>query len=653
MIPKETIEEIFRTARIEDVVEDFVPLRKAGSDYKALSPFTNEKTPSFMISPSKQIFKDFSSGKGGNVVTFLMEHEQLSYPEALRFLARRYNITVPEEDDEEAREEQKEKESLFIITEFAERYFREQLQNTDEGRSVGLQYFRERGYDDASIEAFKLGYAPKGWEQFTQKALEKGYKLDYLQRTGLTKVKEGTEKRFDFFRERVMFPIHDITGRTVGFGGRLLRKDQKAPKYLNSPESPIYDKSSVLYGLYQAKKEIAHEDRAYLVEGYTDVIALHQAGVKNVAATSGTSLTKQQVRLLKRFSKNVTLLFDGDEAGQKATERGLDLFLEEGMNVRVLLLPEGEDPDSFSKELDPETLKSYFDEEAQDLIRYKASLSAEEAKNDPVRKAEWVKGVTDSIALIPDHILRSFYIRECGQTLDVDEQALVMEVNKARRQRLKSKRERQEEEAAINDDQEEVHKEQPKESGPIAPIPQEEELIRLMIEHSERTLQVPVQYEEEGEEQEEEVPLPTYVLNELDADSIQMKEPRHQQILEIFREIEGETLPASKVMELLLNRDPTLQEYAVHLTTSKESISPKWRDKRVHPPAKDEKLLKIVDNGIIALKEKRIEAMLEALQERFNKVENNEEEERLLWEQGRLIEAKKEFNKRLNRVIIK
>ncbi len=651
MIPKETIEEIFRTARIEDVIEDFVPLKKAGSDLKALSPFSNEKTPSFTVSPSKQIFKDFSSGKGGNVVTFLMEHEQLSYPEALHYLAKRYNIPIPEEeDDEEAQKEQKEKEALFIVTEFAEKYFMDQLNNTDEGRSVGLQYFRERGFDDATIENFRLGYAPKGWDHFTRTAQEKGYKLDILQKTGLTKAKD--EKRYDFFRERVMFPIHDISGRTVGFGGRLLREDQKAPKYLNSPESPIYDKSRVLYGLYQGKREIAHEDRAYLVEGYTDVIALYQAGVKNVAATSGTSLTKQQVHLLRRFSKNVTLLFDGDEAGQKATERGFELFLEEGMNVKVLLLPEGEDPDSFSKEREPEELKAYFDENAQDLVRYKAALSAEEAQDDPVKKAELVKGVTDTISLIPDHILRQFYIRECSETLDVDEQALVMEVNKARRQRLKSKRERQEEDEAIQE-KEAPFKEQPQESTPLSPVPQEKELIRLMIEHSERTLEVPVRYEESEEEKEEEVPLPTYILNELDADGIEMKDPRHQKILETLREIEGETVPSARVLELLLKEDPALQEYAVHLTTSKESLSPKWREKRVYPPAKDERLLKIVNNGIIALKEKRIEAMLEELQERFKNVENEEEEEKLLWEQSRLVEAKKGFNQELDRVIIK
>ena len=653
MIPKETISEIMETARIEEVLEDFVPLKKAGADFKALSPFTNEKTPSFLVSPSKQIFKDFSSGKGGSVVTFLMEHEQLSYPEALRHLAKRYNINIPEENDEAAQQEQQEKEALFIVTEFAERYFQEQLNQTDEGRSVGLQYFRERGFDDDTIEIFGLGYAPKAWEKLTQTALEKGYKLDFLQKTGLTKVNAEKEKRFDFFRERVMFPIQDITGRTVGFGGRLLREDQKAPKYLNSPESAIYDKSRVLYGLFQAKKAIAQADRCYLVEGYTDVIALHQAGVKNVAATSGTSLTNEQVRLIKRFTKNVTLLFDGDEAGQKATERGLDLFLEEGLNVKVLLLPKGEDPDSFRKERDSESLKHYFDQEAQDLIRYKAALSAEQAKDDPVKKAELVKGVTDSISLIPDHILRSFYIRECSQTLDTDEQALVMEVNKARRQRLKSQRERKEENEAISEEQEKPQKPQPQETAPVAPIPQERELLRLMVEHSERILNVTVYYEESEEEHEEEIPLPTYILNELDADSIEMKDPRHKQILEKFRELEGETVPTSRILELLLKEDPSLQEYAVHISTSKESLSPKWRDKRVYPPEKDEKILKIVNNGIVALKEKRIETMLQELQERFNKVEEREDEERLLWEQSRLIEAKKEFNQALDRVIIK
>lgn len=653
MIPKETISEILETARIEEVIEDFVPLKKAGSDLKALSPFSNEKTPSFTVSPSKQIFKDFSSGKGGSVVTFLMEHEQLSYPEALRWLARKYNIQIPEEDDEEAQAEQKEKEGLFIVTEFAERFFREQLHDTDEGRSVGLQYFRERGFEDEVIEKFGLGYAPKAWEALMNAARAKGYKLDQLEKTGLIKVKE--EKRFDFFRERVIFPIHNITGRTVGFGGRLLREDQKAPKYLNSPESPIYDKSRILYGLFQAKKAIAKEDRCFLVEGYTDVIALHQAGVENVAATSGTSLTQEQVRLIRRFTRNVTLLFDGDEAGQKASERGLDLFLEEGLNVRVLLLPEGEDPDSFSKERDSETLKEYFEKEAQDLIHYKAAVSAEEGKRDPISRAEMVKGVTDSIAKIPDHILRSFYIKECSQTLDVEEQALVQEVNKARRKRIKDRRQRQEEDEAISDSGAEGSTPQPKEDpGPKAPVPQEQELIRLMIEHSDRTLLISTEDEEGGEDKEEEIPLPSYILNELEADGIKMHDEKHRRILSFFRSFEEDHPDSSSILSSLMKEDPTLQEYAVELTTTKDSLSPKWEEKhRIHTPSRDENLLHIVENGINALKEKKIEEMLEELRERFDHVEDQGEEVRLLQEQSRLIEAKKNFNRQLGRVVVK
>lgn len=589
------------------------------------------------------------------MVSFLMEHEQLSYPEALRYLARKYNIEIPEADDEEAQKEQAEKESLYIVSEFAERYFREQLHKSEEGRSIGLQYFKERDFTEETIEQFGLGFAPNKWDDLTKTATSKGYKLDFLEKTGLTKVKE--EKRYDFFRERVIFPIHDITGRTVAFAGRALRDDQKGPKYLNSPESPIYHKSKILYGLYQAKKEIAQEERCYIVEGYTDVLALHQAGVRNVVATSGTALTREQVRVIKRMTRNVTLIFDSDEAGQQATQRGLDLFLEEAMHVKVLQLPEGKDPDSFSKDRDAEGLKQYFEENASDLIHYKAALSAEKAADDPVAKAEMVKGVTDSIALIPDHILRSFYIKECSQTLSVEEQALVMEVNKVRRKRIKEQRQKRDasEEEAPDTEQEQESKAppQPKEFAPEAPIPQEQELIRIMIEYSQQMVPLETEEEEGTDDEEDALPLPFFIIQELDCDGIEMIDPRHKRIMDIFREHREETPGSSRIFELLMNEDPSLQEYAVHLTARKDTVSPNWREKhRIHTPTKDQNLLKIAHKGIMALKEKQIDKIRRETQEKLRSEGNSDEKVKSILEELRRWDvARKTFNNRLDRVV--
>jgi len=423
LISRTTIDQVFETSRVEEVIGDFVQLKKSGSNYKGLSPFSDERTPSFMVSPVKQIWKDFSSGKGGNAVTFLMEHEHFSYPEAIKYLAKKYNIEIEEtEQTDEQKQQADERESMYLITEFASNYFQDILNNTDQGKAIGLSYFKERGFTNKTIKEFGLGYSLDQWQAFTDDALKQGYNLDYLQKTGLTIVKE--DKRFDRFKGRVMFPIQSMSGRVLGFGGRILTNDKKAAKYVNSPESDIYHKSKVLYGIYHAKKSIAKENNCYLVEGYTDVIQFHQKGVKNVVASSGTALTPEQIRLINRLTPNITVLFDGDAAGIRASLRGIDLILEQGMNVKVCTFPEGEDPDSFAKQNTLEELTLYLEENAKDFIEFKASLLMDEAASDPIKKADLIRDMVVSISKIPDRIKKEIYVQECAKIMDISEAVL-------------------------------------------------------------------------------------------------------------------------------------------------------------------------------------------------------------------------------------
>jgi len=423
LISKFTIDQVFDTARVEEVIGDFVQLKKSGSNFKGLSPFSEERTPSFMVSPVKQIWKDFSTGKGGTSVSFLMEHEHFTYPEAIKYLARKYNIeveeTVQSDSDKEAAGE---RESMYLVSEYARTYYQNTLLKTDAGKAIGLSYFKERGFTDETIKEFQLGYSTDAWSGLTDTALKKGYKLKYLESTGLSIVKET--KQFDRFKGRVMFPIHSMSGRVLGFGGRILAKNEKAAKYLNSPESDIYHKSKVLYGIYYAKQTIAKEDNCYLVEGYTDVIQFYQKGVKNVVSSSGTALTPDQIRLINRLTKNITVLFDGDPAGIRAALRGIDLILEQGMNVKICTFPEGEDPDSFAKQNTLEELQTYLKENAKDFIAYKASLLMEEAQNDPVAKANLIRDMVTSISKVTDNIQREIYVRECSRIMDISEEVL-------------------------------------------------------------------------------------------------------------------------------------------------------------------------------------------------------------------------------------
>lgn len=427
MISRSTIDRVFETARVEEVIGEFVQLKKAGSNFKGLSPFTDEKSPSFMVSPVKQIWKDFSTGKGGNAVSFLMEHEHYSYPEAIKFLAKKYNIEIEEtaQSDQE-KEQMNERESMFLVSNFAKDYFHDVLLNTTQGKAIGLSYFKERGFREDIIKKFDLGYCLDTWDSFTNEALKKGYDIKYLASTGVTIVREN--KQFDRFKGRVMFPIHSMSGRILGFGGRTLSSDKKTAKYVNSPESDIYHKSKILYGIYQAKKEIAKQDNCFLVEGYTDVISFYQSGIENVVASSGTALTSDQIRLVNRLTKNITVLFDGDAAGIRASIRGIDLILEQGMNVKVVTFPDGEDPDSFAKKHTEVALREYLEESSQDFINFKVSLLMKEASNDPVKKAGLIRDIVASISKIPDSIQREVYVQECSRIMEISERVLFSEL---------------------------------------------------------------------------------------------------------------------------------------------------------------------------------------------------------------------------------
>ena len=447
MISQSTIDSVFETARVEEVIGDFVNLKRAGSNFKGLSPFSDERSPSFMVSPAKGIWKDFSTGKGGNSVKFLMEHSQFTYPEAIRYLARKYNIEIEETEQTDAEKAMTDvRESMYLVSEFAKEYFHHTLLHSEEGKAIGLSYFKERGFTDETIKKFGLGYSPETWDALTKEALGKGYKLEFLESTGLTIARE--DRPFDRFKGRVMFPIESMSGRVLGFGGRILTNDKKAAKYLNSPESDIYHKSKVLYGIFQAKQSIAKLNNCYLVEGYTDVIQFNQAGIENVVASSGTALTPDQIRLVNRLTRNITVLFDGDAAGLRASVRGIDLILEEGMNVRVCAFPDGEDPDSFARKNSHDDLVAYLEENSKDFIQFKASLLMKDAKNDPIKKADLIRDMVASISKIPDRIQREVYIQECARIMDISEQVLtstlaqliqkdLAEVNKRQKQEQK------------------------------------------------------------------------------------------------------------------------------------------------------------------------------------------------------------------------
>jgi DNA primase len=603
MIDRETTERIIETAEITDVIQDFVNLKKRGTNYLGLCPFHNEKTPSFTVSPSKGIFKCFGCGKGGNAINFIMEHEHLSYPEALRYLANKYNIEIREKEmTAEEVEEKNVRDSLLIVTNFAKKHFIDNLFNHQEGKSVGLSYLRERGIREDMISRFELGYSLDQWEGFTKAALNKGFKQEYLEKAGLTIAKE--DKRYDRFRGRIMFPIRSLSGNVLGFGGRTLKKDDKTAKYLNSPESEIYHKSNILYGMYQAKKGITRNDKCYLVEGYTDVIALHQAGVENVVASSGTSLTENQVRLVKRFTPNITIIFDGDPAGIKASLRGIDIVLEQGMNVKVLLLPDGEDPDSFSKSRSASEFGQYIINHEQDFIHFKTRLLSEEAQNDPVKRANLINDIVRSISMIPDGIMRSVYIKNCSNMLDIDEKILYQETNKIRSKRARQKFRREQ----ASKEQEEKNNQNlttlPSFIEEVYSETQEKEIIRLLLQYGEKELYT---YKEDKYDDPKTLSVAQYIIKEILNDELEFKNLIYKKIFEEYLEIlnKGEH-PGRN--HFIYHSDDKISRLAADLMSPGYELSDFFRKKSgIRTEPEEMKLKMLVPEAIIAYKRKILE----------------------------------------------
>lgn len=647
MISRATIDKIFDTARIEEVIGDFVNLKKSGSNLKGLSPFSNEKTPSFMVSPAKQIFKDFSSGKGGTVVTFLMEHEHYTYPEALRYLAKKYNIEIEEDrQNDEEKAQRDARESLYLVNEFANKYFQQQLWENETGRNIGLSYFRERGFNDEIIKKFQLGYSHEEYEAFTQAALAENYQLEYLEKTGLTKI-DG-QRKTDRFRGRVMFPILSHTGRVLGFGGRTLKKEAKIAKYLNSPESEIYHKSKILYGLFQAKSEIGKNEECFLVEGYTDVISLYQAEVKNVVASSGTALTADQINLIKRYTKNITLLYDGDPAGIKASLRGIDLILEQGMNVSVVLFPEGEDPDSYSKKVSAAELKSYLQEEKTNFLRFKAKLLLQEVGDNPLEKSRAAREMVKSITLIPDTLERNAYVQETANILNLDERILFSELG----QMLsgKAKRDAQEEERKRKrQQQEESMQVVPEAEAEVAQSPifeMEKSICWLLLNFGDKVFEFqPQPSAEETEPIEESVT--EYILTELAGDELEIEHPLYAKIIETFESELNNNERIAKAEDFLRGNSKELMHEVVDLISSDFELHD-WSKKKIFLPHKDSFVPRFASETILRYKEKKISKIIGELQAKVKKGNMEDDDLEILM---RLNTLRVKINHTLNRIV--
>jgi DNA primase len=602
MIDRPTIERILDAAQIVDVIQEFVPLKKRGVNYLGLCPFHNEKTPSFTVSPSKEIFKCFGCGKVGNSVNFIMEHEHLSYPEALKYLAGKYHIEVVEKElTPEELEKQNERESLLVVTAYAARQFTENLFQTDEGITVGLSYFRERGFQQNTIKKFEVGYSFEKRDAFTRQALDDGHKQDFLLKTGLSIQHE--DHVFDRFSGRVMFPIHSLSGQVLGFGGRILKSDVKTAKYLNSPESEIYHKSRIVYGIFQARKAITHDDRCYLVEGYTDVMSLHEAGIENVVASSGTSLTQEQVRLIKRFTPNITILYDGDSAGIKASIRGIDIVLEEGMNVRIVLLPDREDPDSYSKKVSNEEFIKYLREKETDFIRFKTDLLLEEASNDPVRKANLIRDIVRSIAVIPETINRTVYIKECSTHLDITEAVLYHEVNKLRQQRSFQDRNKY---PGLEDLPVPPLVIQKQVKHEIVTYYSEKEIIRLLLKFGSTEFERKI-CSEDGKE--EVTMVSDYIVREITSDDLLFNDETCAKIFEEFRFFcQQGIFPGDK--QFIKHEDPAISQLSADLLSYSHELSRIWRDKQTFVETEDMKLRDIVPDVVLKFKSDKIKVRL-------------------------------------------
>lgn len=682
MISKETIQRIMDATHIEEVIGEFVSLKKRGANHIGCCPFHNEKTPSFYVSPSKGIYKCFGCGKSGNAVGFIMDHEHYTYPEALRYLARKYNIEIEEERmTEEQKERQTERDGLFHVSEFAQKYFADLLYNDEMGRAVGLAYFHQRGLSDDIIRTFGLGYCLDDWRNFTDHARRNGYSDEVLEKSGLTIFKEEG-KYYDRFRGRVMFPIFSISGRVLGFSGRILSSEKQAAKYVNSPDSEIYDKSHTLYGIYQARNAISKEDKCYLVEGNVDVVSMHQSGVCNTVASCGTSLTVEQIRLIKRFTPNVTVLYDGDKAGIKAALRAVNLLFEEGMHVRVVLFPDGEDPDSYAQKYGSTQLQEYLHTHEENFVAFKTRVLLEDVEQDPIRKSEVLKEIVNTIALVPDRIEQQDYIRLAASKLRMNEQILLQELGKTINLNLIKQRK----EEARQHSQSATPPTQPLPQGiptdappPLEPEPddyelmrqsstyrapeqilaaehpaeaQEQKLVRLLLNYGAHQLPQEVQ-DEEGNTFTANMPIANIIVDEVTANELAFDNRLYQQIFDLYRQAVESEQPLPDANFFATNSDTLLRNKALSLMVESYSVSDLWlKEKHIAVPSIESRLYKDVEESILTFKQKKIEQKIESLSYKLRECKDEEQQMMLLAEHQQLVELRQTVCKSLRRVIV-
>lgn len=638
MISKSTIAKIVETAQIEEVVRDFVTLKKRGTNYIGLCPFHNEKTPSFNVSPAKGIYKCFGCGKGGDAIEFIKEHEKYSFEEALRYLANKYRIGIEEtESTQEEKQKQANDESLFIINNFAQQYFSEKLFNNEEGKSVGLSYFKERQFREETIKKFQLGYALDSYDAFMKEALSKGYNLELLKKIGLLKEKDG--KVYDFYRGRVMFPIHNLSGKIIGFGGRILKKEKSPAKYINSPESEIYNKSKVLFGLFFAKKSIPEKDECLLVEGYTDVISLHQGGIENVVASSGTSLTQEQVRLIKRYTENITIVYDGDAAGIKAALRGLELVLEVGMNVKIVVLPEPEDPDSFIQKVGATEFLNYINANKKDFILFKTNILLKDAENDIAKKGALIKDIVEIIAIIPDPIKRQLYLKECSKLMKVDEQILIGETNKVKRKAMQK-------ETTVSKDEAETMEQKASPEFSTAQEGlyemnsddfQERDVVRILLEHGQKNFS-------------EGVSVAEYILKEIE--EIKIDNPLYAKMLKEFSdEIAKGTVPDANYF--VRHPEPAISQLAIELLASPYQLSENWEKHGIFVGDKNLLFKKDIDSSLSRLKLKKVLKLLAENEAQLKETKDETAFNSKMKIHQTLMQWKSELSKQIGTVIVK
>lgn len=648
MIPHDTIMSIIDTVRIEEVVSDFVSLKKRGANLIGVCPFHKEKTPSFIVSPAKGIFKCFGCGKAGDSVRFVMEHEHYSYPEALRYLANKYGIII--EEKEQSAEEivaHNEREKMFNINTFAQQYFSETMKNNEEGLAIGMSYFKERGFRDAIINKFQLGYCLNQRDAFIQHAIKNGYSKELLLKIGLA---SGTEERmYDKYQGRVIFPIHNLTGKVIGFGARILSSDKTKAKYLNSPESEIYNKSQTLYGIYFAKNEISRLDNCILVEGYADVLSMHQAGIENTVASSGTSLTTEQIRLISRYTKNITILYDGDSAGIHAALRGTDMILEEGMNVRIVVLPPDEDPDSFVQHNPIEVVRDYIDKNAKDFISFKTQLLLKDAANNPIKKAEVVKDIVNTISVIPDAIFRATYIKECSRMMEMPEQTLMNELNKLLRAKIRKNNGIQQNQEVVTED---VKAEPQNINVDTVPIGfyQEQELVKLLLMYGDKEVDIDG-VDENNEPIIYKVSVASLIVDDLKNDDLLFKDETHKIVFNIYdKALDDGVLP--KEQYFVSHENPKISELAANLLSSPYKLD-NWEKKEIKVKKEEDVLARLVVTSVLRFKDMVLDEKRNELTRQIMETTDIDDQLILMTKKKRLDDLRIKINHELGIVIAK